>query len=101
MTIVEMVGKYYQWFNVSSKPLKDNLVLEFLNEYLKKYAWIDAMKCQILPQKKALHELMLWLETIENEEDIDHEIVLLFHYLHHVTQNCANLTNTEKLFLVL
>ena len=59
MTIVEMVGRYYQWFNVSSKPLKDNLVLEFLNEYLKKSAWIEAMNCQILLQKKALHELIL------------------------------------------
>ena len=73
-----MVGKYYRWFNVSSKPLKDNLVLEFLDEDLKKSAWVDAMKCQILLQKKALHELMLWLETIENEEDIDHGMVLLF-----------------------
>ena len=35
MKIVGMVGKYYRWFNVSSKPFKDNLVPEFLNEYLK------------------------------------------------------------------
>ena len=48
MTIFDMIGKYYIWFNASSKPLKDNLVLEFLDEDLKKYAWIDAMKCQIL-----------------------------------------------------
>ena len=67
MTIVDMVGKYYIWFNVSSKPLKDNLVLEFLDEDIKKSAWIDAMKCQILLQNKALHELIFWLETIENE----------------------------------
>ena len=69
------------------KPLKDNLVLGFIDEDLKKSAWIDAMKCQILPRKKALHELTLWLETIKNEEDIDHIMVLLFRYLHHVTQN--------------
>ena len=75
MTIVDMIGKYYRWFNVSSKPLKDNLVLEFLNVDLKTSAWIDAMKCQILHQKKTLHELVLWLETIENEEDIDHGMV--------------------------
>ena len=36
MTIVDMVGKYYRWFNVSSKPLKDNLVLGFLDGYFKK-----------------------------------------------------------------
>ena len=35
MTIVDMVGKYYIWFNVSSKPLKDNLSLEFIDEDLK------------------------------------------------------------------
>ena len=64
MTIVDMVGKYYIWFNVSSKPLKYDLVLEFLHEDLKKYAWIDAMKCQSLLRNKALHELILWLETI-------------------------------------
>ena len=44
MTIVDMVGKNYRWFNVSSKPLKDNLSLEFLDEDLKQSAWIDAMK---------------------------------------------------------
>ena len=48
MTIVDMVGKYYIWFNVSSKPLKDNLALEFIDEDLKKCVWIDAMKYQIL-----------------------------------------------------
>ena len=67
MTIVDMVGKYFIWFNVSSKPLKDDLVIEFLDEYLKKSAWIDSMKYQILFRKKALYELILWLETIENE----------------------------------
>ena len=35
MTIVDMVGNYYRWFNVSSKPLKDNLVLESIDEYIK------------------------------------------------------------------
>ena len=61
MTIVDTVGKYYRWFNVSSKPLKDNLVLEFIDKYLKKSYCIDATKCQILIRKKALHELILWL----------------------------------------
>ena len=79
--------------------MKDNLVLEFIHEDLKKSAWIDAMKCQILLQKKALHELILWLETIENEEDIDHKMVSLFRHLNHVTQNCANINNTDQMFL--
>ena len=65
----------------------------------KKSACIDAMKCQILLLKKALHELILWLETIQNEEDIDHGMVSLFRHLHHVTQNCANLNNTDQMFL--
>ena len=30
MTIVDVVGKYYRWFNVSSKTLNNNLVLEFI-----------------------------------------------------------------------
>ena len=64
MRTADMVGKYYRWFNVSSKPLKDRLVIGCIDEDLKKSALIDAMKCQILPRKKALHELMLWLETI-------------------------------------
>ena len=99
MTIVDIVGKYYWWFNVSSTPLKDNVVLEFLNEYLKKSAWIDAMKCQILLQNKALHELILWIETIKNEEYIDQGMVSLFRHLHHVTQNWANINNNEQKFL--
>ena len=79
--------------------MKDHLFLEFLDEYLKKYAWIDAMKCQILIQMKVLNELILWLETTENEEDIDHGMVSSFRHLHHVTQNCVNLNNTEHIFL--
>ena len=56
-----MVRKYYRWFNVLSKPLKDNLVIELLDGDLKISALIDAMKCQILIQKNTLHELILWL----------------------------------------
>ena len=57
------------------------------------------MKCQILLLKKALHELILWLEIIKNEGDIDHRMVSLFQNLHHVTQNCSNLNNTDQIFL--
>ena len=57
------------------------------------------MKCQILLQNKALHELILWLETIKNEEDIDHVMVSLFCHLYHVTQNFSNLNNTDQIFL--
>ena len=99
MTIVDMVGKYYLWFNLSSKPLKDNLVIGFIDEDIKKSAWIDAMKCRIFLQKKALNELVLWLETIENEEDIYHRMVSLFFHLYHVTQSFENLNNTEQIFL--
>ena len=56
------------------------------------------MKFQILLRKKALHELILWLETMEIEEDIDHGMVSLFCHLHHVTQNCANINNTDQFF---
>ena len=72
MIIVDMVGKYYWWFNASSKPLKDNLVLEFIDEDIKIYDWIYAMKCRILLQKKAWHGLIFWTKKIENEEGIDH-----------------------------
>ena len=57
------------------------------------------MKRQTFFWKKALHKLILWLETIENEEDIDRGMVSLFHHLHNVTQNCANLNNTDQVFL--
>ena len=70
-------------------------MLEFLDEDPEHFAWIDEMKCQILFRKKALHELILWIKTIENEEDIDHLMVSSFFHLHHVTQNCANLSNTD------
>ena len=71
--------------------MKDNLVLEFLDGDLYFFVWVDAMKCKILLREKSLHELILWLETIENEEDIDHGMVSLFRHLHHIIQNCANL----------
>ena len=54
------------------------------------------MKCQILLQNKALYELILWLETIKNNEYIDHGMVSLFRHLHHVTQNFANLNNNDQ-----
>ena len=98
MTIVDMVGKYYRWFNVSSKSLKDNLFLEFIDEDLKKSAWVDAMKCQIWFWKKALHGLILWLEKIEDEEEIDHGMVSLLFHLQHITQNFSNLNNTDQIF---
>ena len=51
----DIVCKYYRCFNVSSKPLKDNVLIELLDEHIKKCAWIDAMKLQVLIQNKALH----------------------------------------------
>ena len=36
--------------------------------------------------------------SIENEQYIDHGKVSLFRHLHHVTQNCANLNNTDQNF---
>ena len=101
MTIVDMVGKYYRWFNVSSKPLKDNLVLEFIDEDLKKSYWIDSMKCQISLRKKALHELILWLETTENEEDIDHGMVhytAIYIMSHQIAQISIILTKFSLIF---
>ena len=68
MTIVDMVGKYYRWLNVSSKTLKHNLVIGFLDENLKESAWIHAMKCKVFLQNKALYKLILLLKMIENEE---------------------------------
>ena len=54
---------------------------------------------QNITLKKVLHELILWLETIENEEDIYHGMVSLFLHLHHNTQNCANINNTNQTLL--
>ena len=79
--------------------MKYNLVLEFINEDHKKSDWVYEMKYQILIQKKALHELILWLETIENEEDIYHGMVSLIRHLHHITQIFANINNNDQIFL--
>ena len=38
---------------------------------------VDAMKCQILLQKKSLHEMVLWLETIKMKKIL---ITKWFHY---------------------
>ena len=40
----------------------------------------------------------MWLEKKENEENIDNRMVSLFRYLHHVTNNCANINNTDQIF---
>ena len=32
MTIFYMFGKYYRWFNASPKPLKENVVIKFINK---------------------------------------------------------------------
>ena len=79
--------------------MKDNVVIEFLDEDIKKSTCIDAMKFHILLQNKALHELTLWIKMIENEEDIYHGMVSLFCHLHHFIQNCANSNNNDQHFL--
>ena len=38
---IDMVGKYYRWFHISSKPLKDDVVSKFLHADIKKSALID------------------------------------------------------------
>ena len=76
--------------------MKDNVVLEFIGKDIKKPAWFNAIKCQILLWKNALHELILCIKTIKNEEYIDHGMVSLFSHLHYVPQTLANLNNTDQ-----
>ena len=57
ITIVDMVGKYYRWFNVSSKPLKDNLVLEFLDEDLKNMLGLMEQSAEYYPE---IRNYMKW-----------------------------------------
>ena len=40
----------------------------------------------------------MWIKTIENEEDVDHGMFSLFRHLHRVTQNLANINNTDQNF---
>ena len=53
-----------------SKPLKDSVVLDLLDNDHKKSPWIDAMKCRVLLRRRALPELIAWINNIEQEEGI-------------------------------
>eukprot|EP00957_Ditylum_brightwellii_P173229 13187184-Ditylum_brightwellii.AAC.1 len=99
MSIVDMVGKYYRWFNVLSNPLKDTAVQELLDNDINQLTWIDAMKCQILLRKKALPELLVWIETINHKEGIYTPMDTLFGKLQEVTTNNDHLNEGDQSLL--
>ena len=102
LTIVDMVGKYYRWFHVSSTPLKDSIVLDYLDDDIENSPWIDAMKCQIFLRPKALPELIEWIDSIEHEEGIYEPMVVLFRKLNEVVTNVIDLddlNDSDRIFL--
>ena len=62
---IEMVGNCYRWFYVAYKPLKVDVMSNVLNIDMKKTAWIDDVKVQILLCRKSLPKLIAWIEELE------------------------------------
>lgn len=77
---IDMDGKYFRWFNVSTEP--HTSPSDLIDNDLYKSAWIDGKDCQILIRINALPELLSWLTQIENEENSDREMIALFCRLH-------------------
>ena len=95
LNCVDMVGKYYRWFDISSKPLKNATIYFLLNDDIYKSVWIDGKKCQILLRLKALPELILWLDEIENEGETHQEIIDMFRYLDQVLNHESGVYDEE------
>ena len=74
--LIDKVGLHHRWFDISSKPLKDSIAIELLDIDFYKTAWIDGKQCQILLRRKALPEIILWIEKIQNENE--HNVILIF-----------------------
>ena len=100
LSIVDMVGKYFRWFHISSKPLKNSAVQKLLDNNIESSHWIDAMKCQVFFRKKALPELIAWVDSIELQyEDMYTPMVDLFRKLSYVVTNLDNLHDDDQRFL--
>ena len=76
---IDMVGKYYRWFNVATEP--HSSPCDLIQDNLYKSAWFDGKDCQVLLRIKALPELLLWLTNIEGEDNCDRDMVSLFRRL--------------------
>ena len=89
LMIFDMVGKYFRWFDIGSKALKDSVIYEFLDEDIYQSTWIDASKNQIMIRKKAIPELLSWLDSIIVDENNERtmETIQFFQILYHVTHS--------------
>jgi hypothetical protein len=101
MTLVDMVGRYFRWFEISSEPLKRAAVRSLLNNDINYSAWIDGLYCQVLLRRKALPELLSWIEqTFSTLDPFQSDTVNLFKRIDNViSQDEAHLSEDDLAFL--
>ena len=101
MTLVDMVGKYFRWFEISSEPLKRGAVHSLLEADINYSAWIDGLYRQVLLRRKALPELLSWIEqTFSTLDPFQSDMVNLFKRIDNVlSQEEANLSEDDLAFL--
>ena len=67
LRVVNMLGKYYRWFEILPGKIKTSELQYYISTNLYKSSWIDCLQRQIKLKKSALPEIMLWCDKRENE----------------------------------
>lgn len=63
--IIKKPGQYFRWFQVRKRVMKGQHVSDLLNFDVNKSAWIDGLQHQVFMRKKAAHEVMIHINSME------------------------------------
>jgi len=71
--VFNMVGKYFRWFHIEKRCIKQSLANELIHTNLRCSAWINGFNQKVKVRKNAFHEIIPWCEEIlrNAQDDID------------------------------
>jgi hypothetical protein len=75
-SVFNQVGNYFRWFSIGSIITKDSDIMTHLSPDLEKSSWIDGLQRQIKVRKKALPEILQYLQN-EYFEDTEYNGVVI------------------------
>lgn len=98
--VCDKLGDYFRWFHVGESCLKKDETISLLDVDLWRCGWIDLLQCQVKLRKKAIPEICLWLDLIEDEEQVPDDMVSIIQKISYVLSenDNSNLNTEEKLF---
>ena len=101
LTLFNKVGEYYRWFVIDTSKISGDKLQKYIDVQLEESCWIDCLQRRIRVRKKALPEIMNFINDIQEEGQDDEGRIKLMDLFRRINElvmntNCANLNENHE-----